>query len=267
MICPRPKSSRHHPFAKSCWLVKPRQSAGGSRIRFWRGEPIAPTHYCQEWIEGEPCSALFCGQRDGNSLFLGATRQLIGVPWLRAGGFRYCGNIGPVPLPEELRTPAPNGAVLTEACALRGFFGVDFMLQGDVPWLIEVNPRLTAGLEVLERAAGRSFFSFHRAAFMPSGCPADAPAFGQDAVCGKAILFAKAPLLFPDDGPWLASLCQPWASDDKAAFADIPMPKYRIEKGQPILTLLARASNPAQCLELLRTQARNRALSLWLGEP
>jgi uncharacterized protein len=251
------------PGSNKSWLVKPRHSAGGDHIRFWQGRPISRSCYCQEWIEGAPCSALFCGRRDNSAAFLGATRQLIGVWWLRAKPFRYCGNIGPLPLSALLmNTLARIGNALTHAFSLRGFFGVDFVSRQEVPWLVEVNPRVTAGLEVLERAAGRSFFPYHRAVFSPSSAASEAPFMSPSAVCGKAILFAKAPLTFPADGPWLPSGGQPWAINDNAEFADIPVPFTRIEKGQPVLTLLARSTGAAECLDVLRIKAIG--LERWL---
>lgn len=238
------------------WLVKPRHGAGGAHIRFWQGEPIPHSYYCQEWVEGIPCSGLFCGRRDGSALFLGATRQLIGAAWLRARPFRYGGNIGPWQLPDRLdRRLRRIGTVLTQEFSLRGFFGVDFIAQGDVPWLVEVNPRLTAGLEVLERAAGRSFFPYHREAFAPSGDAREEPPARVQCVHGKAILFAKAPLSFPAAGPWLASLGQPWSSTATAEYADIPLPHTRIALGQPILTMFAQGTTEAECVELLRRKA------------
>ena len=85
-----------------------RRSAGGAHIHPWRGQPIPVSHYCQEWIEGDACSALFAGRQNGSAIFLGATRQLLGLAWLNADGFRYCGNVGPLVL-----------ATTTQACLVR----------------------------------------------------------------------------------------------------------------------------------------------------
>jgi predicted ATP-grasp superfamily ATP-dependent carboligase len=207
---------------------------------------------------------LFSGQRDNSALFLGATRQLIGVTWLRARPFRYCGNIGPLPLPARvMNTLGRIGSALTRAFALRGIFGIDFVLRQEVPWMVEVNPRLTAGLEVLERAAGRSFFAYHHAVFSPSAAASEASSMDPSAVCGKAILFAKAPLTFPADGPWLASLGQPWTTTASAEYADIPAPHTRIDQRQPIVTLFARAKGTAECIQMLRVKAQGVARSLF----
>ena len=248
------------------WLVKPRHGAGGRQIQFWRGGPVPSSCYFQQWVEGVPCSALFCGRRDGSAVFFGATRQLIGAAWLRARPFRYCGNVGPFALPDRLMdTLRRMGAMLAQQFSLRGIFGVDFIAQGEIPWLVEVNPRLTAGLEVLERAAGRSFFSHHRMAFSLRDDNLKEPCMPQGAVHGKAILFAKAPVVFPADGPWLASVSQAWSSAEPAEYADIPPPGTRILHGQPILTVFAQAANEVECLQALHRKANVIERQLFRG--
>ena len=238
------------------WLLKPCKSAGGAYIRPWQGQPIKRSFYLQEWIEGDACSAQYAGFADDGARFLGATRQLIGVPWLHAADFRYCGNLGPLPINGPLRSALEKvGNVLTSAFSLRGLFGVDFILQDNVPWPVEVNPRYTAALEILERAGGQSLFHHHQAAFStasaptPSAAPACAPG-----VWGKAILFARAPLVFSQQGPWLTSLEQSWQGNPD--YADIPAPGTHIERDQPIMTLFAQGSGEAECVQRLREKAQ-----------
>jgi predicted ATP-grasp superfamily ATP-dependent carboligase len=241
--------------------VKPLQSAGGAKMRWWRGGVIPHDCYCQEWIDGAPCSALFVGL-SGTAMFLGATRQLIGVSWLGAKPFRYCGNIGPLVFrSNESACLQRIGNVLGEIFALRGFFGVDFILNQDGLWPVEINPRYTAGIEVLERAAQMSFFDYHRQAFSGDGACADrrhdrVRQVAGRVLHGKAILFAKEPLRFPATGPWQDSLRHSWTDMDGPDYADIPHAGSVVQKGQPILTLFAQADSPAECLAQLRVKAR-----------
>jgi predicted ATP-grasp superfamily ATP-dependent carboligase len=106
-------------------------------------------------------------------------------------------------------------------------------------------------------------FPYHRAAFSPASNMPTTPPIHPSAVVGKAILFAKAPLTFPADGLWQASLGRPWAINDNAEYADIPMADSRIEQGQPIMTMLARANDVTGCLEVLRIKARELERSLF----
>src|SRR6266567_637951 len=74
------------------WLAKPLQGAGGAGIHFVssrQDSDPAKQVYFQQFIEGIPCSAVYVGM-DSKAFFLGATRQLVGEPWLNAGPFHYC---------------------------------------------------------------------------------------------------------------------------------------------------------------------------------
>ncbi len=134
------------------WLIKPRRGAGGFGIRFWHGEAVPRGCYLQEFLEGEPVSAVFVGPR-----LIGMTRQLIGVSWLAATGFRYCGNVGPIPSMPGVRE---LGEQLVATLGLRGVFGIDGIARDGVFWPLEVNPRYTASVEVLERTLGVAVLSY-----------------------------------------------------------------------------------------------------------
>src|SRR5207253_170129 len=129
---------------------------------------------------------------------LGITEQLIGSVWLDAPPFRYAGNVGPM----ELSLQANNllcriGEVIGERCGLLGLFGVDFIFADGVPWLVEVNPRYPASVEVLEAVTGLRALANHAAAFESS---ADGPDFTRVAngIAGKAILYATRRVRMPE---------------------------------------------------------------------
>jgi len=117
-----------------------------------------------------------------------------------------------------------------------------------------VNPRYTASVEVLEYATGLPALALHRRVFDPAA-PAPAPAATASGVVGKAVLFARAPVVFPEDGPWLATLHSPLPVEEMPDFADIPPAGQRIEAGRPVLTFFARAADVTACLEALRRGA------------
>lgn len=280
--CPAVRAADDPPKRDGRWIVKPLASAGGAGVRLWTDEASQPRRpsYFQEFITGQPSAALYVadGQR---AQLLGVTEQLIGVPWLHAGGFHYCGSIGPLLLPASQQGHfARLGQVLAEGFGLRGLFGVDCVLHDGVPWPVEVNPRYTASVEVIERATGIAALALHRSVFEPEGeanlscvrsgeretvmgrgsvsrspqrthegapLPLHATPLpqGSNGPCiGKAILFARAALDFPDELP-----------EDTA---DIPAAGERIEAGRPILTFFVRAAT----LEACRAALRNRALDL-----
>jgi predicted ATP-grasp superfamily ATP-dependent carboligase len=253
------------------WLWKPCRSAGGSGIRFltpWETRSAArgPGYY-QEFIEGEPCAALYVG--DGRQAWLlGLTRQLVGVPWLHAAPFHYCGSLGPLELTDPLlrESLVRMGGVLAQRCGLRGLFGVDGVLREGVFWPVEVNPRYTASVEVVEHATGTRALAWHGLVFTLGGLPAPFPPLAPLRECiGKAIHFARADLVFPPDGPWLAGLRSPTPLDDLPLFADIPAPETPIRAGKPVLTFFARGNSVAACEEALREMAADLDRRLYGG--
>jgi predicted ATP-grasp superfamily ATP-dependent carboligase len=138
---------------------------------------------------------------------------------------------------------------------------VDCVLQDGVPYPVEINPRYTASVEVLEYATGLAALPLHRRVFDPKAVVPKAAPVSKGFV-GKAILFAQAPLIFPSDGPWLPTLQIRSPIEELPAFADIPSAGERIEAGRPILTFFASADSPAGCLDSLRQTART--LDHWL---
>ena len=72
---------------------------------------------------------------------------------------------------------------------------------------------------------------------------------------GKAVLFAKAPLIFPAEGPWLRTLQAQGSVHDLPAFADIPPAGQPIAASRPILTLFAQGDSPQTCLDFLQRTA------------
>jgi predicted ATP-grasp superfamily ATP-dependent carboligase len=252
------------------WLVKPRAGAGGSGIHVWTGRLPAGWKkgavYFQEFIEGDPCAAVYVG--DGRQAqLLGVTRQLVGEPWLHARPFHYCGSIGRIALgPAQRQAFDRLGNALAAGCRLRGLFGVDGVLRDGVPWPVEVNPRYTASVEILEYTLGVPALALHRRVFDPDAPALPEPSAPAAAPClGKAILFARAPLVFPADGPWdrrPAGRRRPMDPAEVPAFADIPAAGQPIKAGRPILTFFARGDTPASCQDALRQIARD--LDRWL---
>jgi predicted ATP-grasp superfamily ATP-dependent carboligase len=268
------------------WLKKPLHGAGGKGITFClvypdleeplvlssRGAGVADTVLCsgeewvgpecylQQYIEGSPAAALYVAL-DGETRLLGLTRQLIGEPWLGAVPFHYCGSIAPLEVDDGLRRRLERlGEELTARARLRGLFGVDGILARDFFWPVEVNPRYTASVEVLEHALGLRALSWHRQAFVADAAPPAAP--DRSAVVGKAILFARADLVFPADGPWRDVLRSPPPPDDMPDFADLPHPGDAIDVGRPVLTLFVRAGDVDASLAAL--MARTKEVERWL---
>jgi predicted ATP-grasp superfamily ATP-dependent carboligase len=225
-------------------LIKPRRGSGGGDIRHWApGASVPKESYLQELVAGVPASAVFVGYH-GQSMLLGATRQLIGCSWLHAARpFQYAGSIGPLACSGERL--AVLGQRLVDEFGLRGLFGVDFLLDGDRIRPLEVNPRYPASLEILERVFEQPLLRHHARAFTGEGSSLVAPSHASQ-FHGKAVLFARVDIEFPKDGPWTAAF--DFALDSlQVPFADVPAPGQHILRGAPILTFFSNAASMAEC--------------------
>jgi uncharacterized protein len=249
------------------WLRKPLKGSAGIGITF--GEPPGRKiqdsaagrrqNYYQRFVEGTPMSAVFVRARGGVQL-LGVTEQLVGTDWLDAPPFRYAGNIGPVELHADTRHELLRiGIAIGEGCGLLGLFGVDFVLHDGRPWVVEVNPRYTASIEVLERATGVSALSLHRGAF-ESEVKQPAPTAPAAAWAGKAIVYATKRVVIPpydsENGNSPSTGAFRTADPlDPVSYADIPHPGDVIDAGWPILTTMANGDTRSQCLARLVERA------------
>ncbi len=149
--CPEVRLNRLGLPRDASWLVKPVGSAGGLGIFPLEPDAPEPTRACyyQERIAGPSLPAIFVAHRD-RALLRGISLQLVGRP---GAGFVYSGSVAPWPVsPAEERRIRLLGETLARSFALVGIFGVDLVLRGGIPWPVEVNPRYTASVEVVERA-------------------------------------------------------------------------------------------------------------------
>jgi uncharacterized protein len=241
------------PRTATPWLRKPRRSGGGHGIRLWRpGMPVPPESYLQERIDGVPGSLVFAA--DGRRMVpLGISRQLVGERAFGASGFRYCGNVlgGPgVTLfgddQRVLDTAVALADAVTEEFGLVGLNGLDFIARDGVAYPIEVNPRYSASMELIERAEGVSMFEIHVRAcrgVLPRSHPLKRARTG--AVHGKAIVFAHQVLTVGNTRRWLRD----------GGVRDVPHPGERIARGRPICTVLAQGATPDACHAALRRRA------------
>jgi hypothetical protein len=248
----------------SGWLIKPLRSGGGHGIRSWRGgAPLPRGAYLQERVSGTPGSFVFIATR-GRVTPLAISRQLIGDAAFGATGYRYCGNI--VSSAADLgfdgtlaQTALQAAAAVVEAFGLVGLNGIDFMARDDVPFTLEVNPRWTGAMELVERWAGISLFAAHAAAFgardasplAPSDVEglAGRPGAGWPMIAGsvgKAVVFARTDVVMGDTRGWL----------DDESVRDVPHPGERIAAGHPVCTVFANGRNAAECHAALVRRTR-----------
>jgi uncharacterized protein len=207
---------------EAVWLRKPRLGGGGRGVRRWAGGRLRSTEILQRRVGGLSCSAVAIG--DGRrAILLGLTEQLHRPP-----GVQWTGNLTPPRLPgsELAELDGQLSAVCAEVTArfgVRGAFGVDAIWDGRHAWVLEVNPRPTAGLELF----GPGSFAAHVRGSRGLGLPTADTAPTRCARV-KLVLFAEHDLLAPDPGWWPPGLVR-----------DIPHAGEMIARGAPVCTLVS----------------------------
>jgi predicted ATP-grasp superfamily ATP-dependent carboligase len=248
-----PETRASPPDARSLgrrWLLKPRRSGGGHGTSAWYpGAAVSRRSYVQERIPGPSGSIMFLA--DGRrTVSLGLSRQLVGDPAFGAHGFRYCGSLlGTTHRPvfdrqdHLLDAARALAAAVTEEFGLVGLNGIDFIARSGMAYPIEVNPRYSASMELVERATGLSLFDLHSAACRGLLLPAERS--GARLVTGKAIVFARRDVTVGEGLRWTAD----------GDLADVPHPGERIRRGHPICTVFATGTDGSACTQRLRAGA------------
>jgi predicted ATP-grasp superfamily ATP-dependent carboligase len=227
------------------WLRKPRRSGGGHGTVAWRGGGLPRSAYLQSRIEGTPGSISFLA--DGRrALPIGLSRQLVGDRAFGAGGFRYCGSMLSAPgrpiFPRETEVASVAAALasaVTDEFGLVGLNGLDFIASEGVAYPIEVNPRYSASMELVERASRSepSLFALHEGACAGVLPPRVAR---PRSVWGKAIVFARRDVMVRGGRVWR-----------RIGAADLPHAGELIRKGRPVCTVFAHADDLRRCYRQL----------------
>jgi predicted ATP-grasp superfamily ATP-dependent carboligase len=274
LLFPETRASAEGLPTGGSWLAKTYNGASGSGVRVLSsergagsGQQIEAERHCfQKRIDGTPCAAVYVAA-EGEAQLLGVTRQIIGEPWLHAHGFQYAGSIGPWPISVVTRASlARLGNVLSEQFELTGLFGVDFMLDGEQVWTVEVNPRYTASVEIVERFTGESAIVAHLAACgghsgeRERAGASSPPVRAEDGQAryarngsshqGKAILFATRDIVISKefaDYSIAEAFRSPWPT-----LGDVSNFGTPIDDGRPVLTIFASGTSVAEVEQRLR---------------
>ncbi len=230
------------------WLRKPIRSGGGHDISDWeKDRPGGAMFMLQEHVSGISASATFVSNGK-ECVVLGLTGQIIGRPEFGASGFRYCGNILPLTAGQgaALAQVQDIATRLTREFKLVGVNGLDFILKDDQVFPVEVNPRYSASMELIERAYGLSIFDLHVKSVLQGTLPDFdlAGKLADQGFFGKAIVYAEQDGAAPDTRGWPAR-----------DIRDVPFPGETLSAGDPVCTVLASGLTQAECFAGLAAQA------------
>jgi predicted ATP-grasp superfamily ATP-dependent carboligase len=219
------------------WLMKRQGAAGGAHIAMAEGPSRAsPDSYFQHRVAGKSISALFLASEKKAEIVGLSMQWTAPTP---SSPFRYGGAAGPVEIDSaQADEIARSVAAIASELNLVGLNSVDFLVSDDAVWLIEINPRPGATLDVFESNEA-PLFAHHIAA-----CEGRlTPASPGSPIKAAEVVYAPCDIAAPEGWNW-----PEWAVDRSPAGTCIAA-------GDPLCTTLASGAT----VDLARTCAGERA--------
>jgi uncharacterized protein len=234
---PHPQIAFGPPNDPELWLMKRRGGAGGAHIVAAAGSSAhSPDCYFQRRIAGKSVSALFLASRNMAEMIGLSMQWTAPAP---GSPFRYSGAAGPIEIgPAQAEEVARSIASLTSELGLVGLNSADFLISPDAAWLLEINPRPGATLDVFDPDDG-ALFAHHIA-----GCDGRLAPFSSHLMFKAAeIVYAPREIVLRKKRDW-----PDWV-------VDRPSTGTHIAAGDPLCTALAAGAT----VDLARICANERA--------
>ena len=248
------------------WLQKQIRSGGGLQTRRWDGVAaidFSKGDYLQEFVDGETVSGCYICSRHKDRTKTDRTKtRLLGACVQQTNfaknDFRYRGSVGPmILLEEEYHEMARVGRCIAEAFKLVGVFGIDFIRGSQGICMIDINPRVPASAELIERSRRKYDPTFtivgaHLAASMQHQLPTPAE-ISNEYLNSKTIIYLPANRQLKVD-VGLVDYFQ-----NQSYISDVPMLGSKIEANHPLVTVHAEAGDA----EALKVKSDQRIAELW----
>jgi len=273
---------------KDTWLIKPAQGAGGIHVR-----PLSNDHsfeatdagqskssqwLVQQYIEGKSIGVSYCSDRVGTQV-VGIARGIDARELDAPLPFIYRGNIAAIAVTQQVEERLRAfGDYVAKQTGLLGLWQADFQLDSEGKlWLLEINPRWSASMELHETLQGVSWMKKHLEILRS---PEEVFVHDtdqrrvSDGQIAKGVIYAPRDLNVSDDQ--LARLWQTrWDGTlgglQNAPFrvADIPQPVpdgLAIPEGMPIATVLcwSRQTQASESVLVGKIQHARQVVLDWL---
>ena len=209
------------------WLVKQAGASGGAHVRAAARTDVAqPGRYFQRAVSGLPVSVLLCG--DGrHARVLGMSMQWASP--VQGAPFRYGGAAGPLDVAPAIAAQMTQAVQkLVQARRLRGLCSADFVVADGFVWLLEINPRPGATLDVFD-CEEQPLLRHHLAGCAGTLLPAPPRPGGARAA---AIAYTDCAIAAMPAIDW-----PDWTADRQAAFSPLT-------DGAPLCTVLGSGATP-----------------------
>ncbi|HSH55160.1 MAG TPA: ATP-grasp domain-containing protein [Methylotenera sp.] len=225
------------------YLSKFAGGCGGTHIKLaGKNDELAANHYYQQHVDGYSVSLLFLANGEQADV-VGFNEQ-----WVSPSPempFRYCGAVSHIVLPQLIQQQLIDAASkLTVTFGLFGLNSLDAIVQRDIAYVLEVNPRLSATFDLYEHA-DMNLMDLHVKASL--GQLDSVSNFNELVMLSKAhaIVYAPFDMMIPAAFDW-----PDWA-------VDIPQQRDQsVMVGAPICTVIAHADVADSAKQFAQTRVR-----------
>ncbi len=229
------------------WLAKATGGTGGAHVQSAQGVSANAETYFQRFEAGRNLSVLFLA--DGKKAqVVGFSEQLT----QKIGDANYCyiGAISDAGLPDDMqKNIADKLDLLVATIGLVGLNGIDFIQRGDEYFVLEINPRPTATMELYDANFAQGLLHAHLQACEGQLTPAST---NEKMLRGHRIVFAEQNTRIPTSFKF-----PDWC-------ADIPQPGSFVAQDAPLCSVLANGTERDQVMQLL--QQRKQEIQFQLTE-
>jgi methenyltetrahydromethanopterin cyclohydrolase len=225
-----PKTQFTAPDNSYNWLIKPLINYGGVGISYCQHSQAISNSYWQVMQTGAAYSLLFLS--DGQIItVIGFNHQwTINLGCEQA--FIFAGIINSTDLSDKHKNTVINWLEkLAAELALTGLNSVDFICDGNNCYLLEINPRLSASVQLYSASLFMAHCTNNLSYYQASPL-----------IKGYQIVYAPRDLIIKANVNW-ASYC-----------VDIPAAGTRCRKGQPICSIIASGTQSHAVLQQLQQQ-------------
>jgi predicted ATP-grasp superfamily ATP-dependent carboligase len=227
------------------WLIKPMRGQGGEGIKHYLGEEVAEGTYWQRYQTGKQYSVLFLAD--------GLQVQVVGFnsQWTTcldgSREFMFSGIINACDLKAEQQSQVVGWLKsLVPLFKLKGLNSLDFITDGDCSWLLEINPRPPASMQLYEA----DLFNHHVSACLGQLTNVHHKINGYT---GYQVVYAQHDIMIPDGFLW-PEIC-----------LDLPETGVICRTGQPICSIMSHKMQAHLVMSELQTQQINlqKRFSSW----
>jgi methenyltetrahydromethanopterin cyclohydrolase len=240
---PYPETSFTPPKDKQDWLIKPNTGQGGIGIQRIRdtNQCLNSNIYWQKYQHGSQHSVIFLAN--------GQQVQIIGFnsQWTTrlsdSEEFIFAGIINHCPLNQTYQTQVINWLIkLVPAFGLNGLNSLDFIHADGQSYLLEINPRPPASMQLYNADLLRR----HIMTTSPQqDWQSSIQPLAQEGYTGYQIIYAQQDIQIPHDYLW------------QTGCADLPAARQMCRTGQPICSIIAHQTHAHAVMQALNIQQLN----------